>query len=74
MNCDRLPESKQHTIAACRDALELLGIDTSEWWDRQLGLALVGGFLQLGWSKTTDATEFAWWVDRVVPVARNLMR
>jgi hypothetical protein len=74
VNCDRLPESKEQTIAAYRDALESLGIDTADWWDRQLGLALVGGFLQLGWSKTADATELAWWVDRVVPVARGLMR
>jgi len=72
VNCGRLPESKEHTIAAYRDALEALGIDTSEWWDRQLSLAFVGGFLQLGWSKTGDATELAWWVDRIVPVARGL--
>ena len=74
VNCDRLPESKEQTIAAYRDALESLGIETSDWWDRQLDLALVGGFLQLGWSKTADATELAWWIDRVVPVARGLMR
>jgi Phosphotransferase enzyme family len=74
VNCDRLPESKEYTVAAYRGALEAQGIATSGWWERQLGLALVGGFLQLGWSKTGDAAELAWWVDRIVPVARELVR
>jgi hypothetical protein len=74
VNCDRLPESKQDTIAAYRTALEAQSIDTSDWWQRQFDLALVGGFLQLGWSKAGDPNELAWWVDRIVPTARDLMR
>jgi len=54
VNCDRLPESKEDTVAAYRLALESRGVSTAGWWDRQLGLALLGGFLQLGWSKTGD--------------------
>jgi hypothetical protein len=49
-------------------------VQTAGWWDRQLDLALLGGFLQLGWSKTGDPVELGWWVDRVLPVARELGR
>jgi hypothetical protein len=61
VNCDRLPESKEDTIGAYRAALEAEGIDTERWWDAQLAAALAGAFLQLGWSKTGDPSEFAWW-------------
>ena len=36
------------------------------WWDEQLAAALVGAFLQLGWSKTADQSEFEWWAGRAV--------
>jgi hypothetical protein len=65
VNCDRLPESKEDTIDAYRLALESAGIPTAAWWDQQLGPALAGAFLQLGWSKTGDATEFGWWSERL---------
>jgi len=74
VNCDRLPESKQDSAAALRAALEQHGIDTRGWWERQLELALVGAFCQLGWSKTGDPAELAWWTGRIVPVARDLLR
>jgi hypothetical protein len=72
VNCDRLPESKEDTIRAYRDALERQGIDTASWFERQLDLALVGAFLQLGWSKS--GPELQWWLPRVVPVAAELLR
>jgi hypothetical protein len=65
VNCDRLPETKEDTIAAYRAALEAAGIAADAWWDAQLAAALAGAFLQLGWSKTGDATEFAWWSERL---------
>jgi hypothetical protein len=65
VNCDRLPESKEHAIAAYRDALERHGVATAGWWDRQLALTLLGAALQLAWSKAGDAGELAWWRDRV---------
>jgi hypothetical protein len=71
VNCDRLPESKEETIRTYRDRLEHHGIDTGEWFERQLELALLGGFLQLGWSKS--GAELAWWLPRVVPVAQELL-
>jgi hypothetical protein len=74
VNCDRLPESKEDTIEAYRTALERRGITTAPWWDRHLELALLGGFLQLAWSKTGDPTELAWWTAHAVPTSRSLSR
>jgi hypothetical protein len=72
VNCDRLPESKDDAIAAYRDALESHGVDTTAWFDRQLALALLGGLVQLGWSKTHDDVELGWWAERAVVTARTL--
>jgi len=73
VNCDRLPESKEDTIAAYRASLAGRGISTDAWWDRQLDLALLGAFVQLGWSKAGNPDELRWWTDRVVPTARALL-
>ena len=70
VNCDRLPEPKEDAIAAYRDELEAARVATGPWWDRQLELALLGGFLQLAWSKS--GAELAWWLARVTPTARSL--
>jgi hypothetical protein len=72
VNCDRLPESKEDTIAAYRAALEGRGIATDAWWDRQLALALLGAFLQLGWSKAGNPDELGWWTGRAVATAGTL--
>jgi hypothetical protein len=72
VNCDRLPEPKEDAIVAFREALERRGVTTGEWWDIQLELALLGAFVQLGWSKTGDPAELAWWTERVVPTAARL--
>lgn len=72
VNCDRLPESKEATIDAYREALEQQGVDTGPWWDRQLELALLGGFVQLGWNKTHAPDELAWWAERAVQAAGTL--
>jgi aminoglycoside phosphotransferase (APT) family kinase protein len=74
VNCDRLPMSKEDTIAVYRRSLAGYGEAAAGWWQRQLELALLGAFLQLGWSKTDDPVELGWWVERVVPVARDLLR
>ena len=65
VNCDRLPDSKEGTIAHYREALEGHGIDTSGWWDRQLALALLGGAVQMAWNKCDQPDELAWWLARV---------
>ncbi len=72
VNCDRLPISKEDTIAAYRAALRARGIDTEGWFDPALALALLGGFVQLGWSKSGD--ELAWWADRALAAAPLLNR
>ena len=70
VNCDRLPESKDAVLVRYRLALEERGIDTARWWDEQVALALIVGFVQLGWNKHGD--ELAWWSDRVVAAAAHL--
>jgi hypothetical protein len=66
INCKRLPQSKEATIAAYRGSLERQGVATTAWWDRQLALALLGAGLQLGWEKAGDRAELGWWQDRIV--------
>lgn len=64
LNRARLPVSKEETAAAFRAALERHGIDTSGWWDRQLGLCLLGVLGVFGWEKALgDDDEFGWWCD-----------
>ncbi len=72
VNCKRLPQSKEATIAAYRSALERRGIETTAWWDRQLSLALLGAALQLGWDKAGDPEELGWWQDRILEGAGRL--
>lgn len=67
LNRARLPSghSKETTVAVFRDALERHGVDTASWWDRQLGLALLGTVVQFGWEKALgDGGELGWWCDR----------
>lgn len=72
VNCDRLPASKESTVALYRASLEALGVTTSGWFERQLERALLGAFGMLGWSKSEDPVELSWWVDRVSHVAHEL--
>ena len=60
----RLPMSKEAAAAAFRAALERHGVDTAPWWNRQLGLCLLGAVVQFGWEKAYgDDDELAWWCD-----------
>jgi hypothetical protein len=78
LNRARIPAAlaRDATVDAYRAALERRGVDTTEWFDRQLSLCLVGVMLQLGWEKALDPTgdELAWWHDRTVDTARELTR
>ncbi len=51
INCRRLPQSKEETIQAYRVALEGHGVRTDAWWERQLGLCLIGALVHFGWEK-----------------------
>jgi len=70
VNCQRIPETKEATIARYHDALTLRGIETRTWWDKQLALALLFGFAQLGWSKHGD--ELDWWARKAVQATTYL--
>jgi hypothetical protein len=68
INCRRLPQSKEASIEAYRAALESRGIHTEPWWDRQLGLCLLGALVQFGWEKAFGGydEELAWWEQRAL--------
>ncbi len=71
INCRRLPQAKEPSIATYRDALEGFGIDTGPWWDRQLALCLLGALVQFGWEKALGGydEELAWWEAKAVQAA-----
>jgi hypothetical protein len=71
INCRRLPHSKEESIDAYRAALERHGIRTDAWWDRQLGLSLIGALVHFGWEKAFAGydDELAWWERRVLESA-----
>ena len=49
---------------AFRAALRRRGVDTADWWDRQLDLCLLGAVVQFGWEKALgDGDELDWWCD-----------
>lgn len=74
INCRRLPQPKEDAILAYRKALEAHGIDTGPWWDRQLGLCLLGALVQFGWEKAFGGydEELAWWEEQAVAGANLL--
>jgi hypothetical protein len=75
INCRRLPQSKEAGIDAYRAALERHGVDTTTWWDTQLGLCLLGALVQFGWEKALGGydDELAWWETKAVEGARLLV-
>ncbi len=74
INCRRLPQSKEASIGAYRDALEACGVDTQPWWARQLALCLLGALVQFGWEKALGGydDELAWWETHAVSAATLL--
>jgi hypothetical protein len=73
LNRARLPESKEATIDRYRAGLEAHGVDTAGWWDRQLGLSLVGIAAVFAWEKAVgDQDELDWWERAALDGARWL--
>jgi hypothetical protein len=73
LNRARLPESKEATIERYRAALEDHGVDTTDWWERQLGLCLVGMAACFAWEKAVgDQDELDWWERAAIDGARWL--
>jgi hypothetical protein len=73
LNRARLPESKEATVARYRERLECHGVDTGDWWDRQLGLSLVGMAAVFAWEKAVgDQAELEWWERAALDGARWL--
>jgi len=65
INRARLPagHTKESSIDELRAALGRHGVDTAGWWDRQLGLCLLGAVVQFGWEKAHgDDRELDWWI------------
>lgn len=76
LNQARLPQPKDDAITVYRGALEGHGIVTEPWWDRQLGLCLLGALLQFGWEKAlgdgeAEAIELEWWDARAAHAWRD---
>jgi thiamine kinase-like enzyme len=66
LNQARLPESKEATITRFRNALERHGVTTSDWFDTQLDLCLIGIMATFGWEKALGHDdELRWWERRV---------
>jgi len=73
LNRARLPQSKEASIDAYRDALQRRGIDTAAWFDRQIALSLLGIAAAFGWEKAHgDEDELRWWEDRAQHGMRQL--
>ncbi|MDQ2816043.1 MAG: phosphotransferase [Actinomycetota bacterium] len=74
INCRRLPQAKEASIASYREALESCGIDTGPWWERQLALCLLGALVQFGWEKAFGGydEELGWWERHAVAAAALL--
>ena len=76
INCRRLPTSKESAIACYREALERRGIETAGWWDRQVGLCLIGALVQFGWEKALGGydDELAWWEEQALRADLKIVR
>lgn len=74
INCRRLPQSKEASIAAYRSALEACGIVTEPWFGRQLALCLLGALVQFGWEKALGGydEELRWWETQAIRAAALL--
>jgi hypothetical protein len=72
LNRDRLPETKEATIARFRAALERHGIATGGWFAAQLDMCMIGIMATFGWEKALgDEEELRWWERQVAEAAHR---
>jgi hypothetical protein len=72
LNRARLPESKEATIERFRADLERHGVDTADWFERQLDLCTIGIMVTFGWEKALgDEAELRWWERHVAQAIRR---
>ncbi len=65
VNRARIPTSKEATVERFASSLRANGVDTDDWFDRQMALCLLAGLALFGWEKALgDDDELAWWCDR----------
>jgi hypothetical protein len=65
INRARMPQSKEDAITWFAQCLERHGIDTSSWFEQQLGVSLLASLVLMGWEKAYgDDDELGWWCDR----------
>jgi hypothetical protein len=71
INCRRLPQPKEASIAAYRGALEACGVETEPWFERQLALSLLGALVLFGWEKALGGydEELRWWESQAIRAA-----
>ena len=69
----------QRFLTTAGTVVRSLGVDgpvatvTAGWWDRQLGLSLLGMAAIIVWEKAVgDSAELAWWEQAAVDGARWL--
>lgn len=75
LNRSRLPrgQTKEQVIDDLEAAVTAAGVGTAGWWERQVGLCLLGTLVQFGWEKALgDDDELSWWCDRAGDGARWL--
>ena len=72
LNRARLPESKEATIERFRADLERHGLDTADWFERQLDLCSIAIMVTFGWEKALgDESELRWWEQQVARAIRR---
>ena len=73
LNRERLPESKEASLARYRRELTANAVTTDDWWDEQNDLCAIGVMATFGWEKALgDDAELDWWQSRVLAASRRL--
>jgi hypothetical protein len=74
LNVARMPQDKEAALDAYRVSLEGHGVATDGWWERAIGLALLGAVVWFGWEKALggDGPELDWWLSQAAAGLRWL--